>query len=120
MTGTGFARMATVNASTKRMSTVNGTSGLAGTSITHLVSLYVTPPCALSTPVSARSDVTMIGPMLDNPFELLQSFCEGDPDVVKGDTLVIAGKDYEVAFVEDWSFKTDHRLRFILHKPDDR
>lgn len=120
MTGTGFARLTTINASTKRMSTVNGTSGLAGSSATYIASIYVTPPAALSTPVSARSDITMLGPILENPFELLQSFVEGSPDIEKGDVLVVAGREHEVAFVEDWTFRTDIRKRLILHRADIR
>lgn len=120
MTGTGFRKIANVVATTKRMSSVNGTSGLAGTSGAYLTGLYVTPPVPLSTPVSARNDVTMLSPILEDPFEMMQSFCEGNPDVKKGDTLIAASKSYKVAFVEPWNFRNDLRLRMILHKPDER
>jgi len=120
MPGSGFARIANILASTKRMSTVNGTSGLAGTSGTYLASLYVTLPVPLSTPVSARNDVTMVSPILENPFELLQSFAEGNPDVRKGDILIVNGIEHPIAFVEDWSFQGDMRIRMMLERPDSR
>jgi hypothetical protein len=75
---------------------------------------------ALSTPVSARNDVTMQSPILQEPYELLQAFAGSSPDVKKGDILVIGGKDYPVAFVEDWPFEGDQRVRIMLEKPDKR
>lgn len=120
MTGSGFSRLAKVLASTHRMSTLNGTTGKGGTSGDYLTGLYVTPPVPLSTPVSARNDVTMVSPILENPFELLQSFVEGDPDIKKGDVLVISGREHPVAFVEDWTFHNDQRLRLILERPDEK
>lgn len=119
MTGTGFRRIANVSATTKRMSSINGTTGLAGTSGPYLTGLYVTPPVPLSTPVSARNDITMLSPILENPFELLQSFIEGAPDIKKGDTLIVYGKAHKISFIEDWSLHNDHRLRLILERPDE-
>lgn len=121
MTGTGFRKIANVAASTRRMSTVNGTTGLAGTSGSpYLTNLYITRPAPLSTPVSARNDVTMLSPILEDPFEMMQTYIEGNPDIKKGDTVVALGEEYPVAFVEPWNFRSDLRLRLILHKPDDR
>lgn len=100
------------------MSSVSG--GKAGVSEAYLTGVRIIPPSPISTPMSARLDVTLTSPILKEPYELLQTFAEGHPDVVKGDILVINGKDYPVSFVEDWSFRNDIRLRIMLENPDIR
>lgn len=116
--GSSFSRMATVVASTKRMASMQ--AGSAGSSGVHLSQLMVYPISPMSTAMSARMDITLLTPVLDEPYEVMQTFAEGSPDVRKGDVLVVAGKDYPISFVEDWSFRNDRRIRIILEQPDRR
>ncbi len=90
---TAFSRMATVTASTKR--TV-ASSGKITAPTTSIASLAITPLYPVDPDLKQRL-------ALQTPHELLQAFTEGTPDVREGDVLVVAGVDYPIKSVADWS-----------------
>ena len=104
-----FTLMATVTGSTKRTPAVS--SGKFGVAVENIASLK----CFPLDPVSAEI-ATRMG--LDTPLELLQTFVEGGLDIVEGDILTVAGKDYPIKAVSDWLWREDNAnyLRLILEQ----
>jgi hypothetical protein len=88
-----FDRQLTVTASTKRSPGVS--NGKRGEPVTHLATLKCSPLDPVSADIAKRV-------ALQTPHEVLQSFIGGD-DVREGDILTVAGKDYPIRSVEDWS-----------------
>lgn len=90
---TTFTLMATVTASTKRTPAIS--SGRFGAAATNIASLSCFPLDPVSAEIAARMG-------LGTPHELLQTFVEGGLDIVEGDILTVASKDYPIKAVEDW------------------
>ena len=85
MSSPAFARQLTVTASTKRPpAPVNGKRGAP---VAHLSTVSITPLTAVSIDTATR-----IG--LDTPYNLLQTFAEGDDDIADGDDLTPADGAY--------------------------
>ncbi len=85
MSSPAFTRQLTVNASTKRPPAISG--GKRGEMVVNLSSVNVTPLTAVSIDTATR-----IG--LDTPYNLLQTFAEGDTDIADGDELTPADGAY--------------------------
>jgi len=101
MTDSSFAYMATVKASTKRP------SSLSSGPVTNLTNLKCIPRAPVDTVTRQRPD-------LQTPHMLYETFFQGNPDIKKGDLLVIDSVDYPVKNVEPWPWGTDTRLRVFF------
>jgi len=105
-----FQRLLTLTVSTKR-ATVDGTTHKKGLPTTFLSGLKATPLDPAQTDVVLRMG-------LASPQQLLQTFVEGNYDIVHGDVLnvtsvdkgiatpyTIVGKDYPVQGVESFQWR---------------
>lgn len=103
-----FTRLASVTASTKRLPAVS--SGKAGAPATQIASLACTP----LTPVANASEWReTLG--IKTLVNLLQTFTQGDLDIITGDVLVIGTKEYPVRFVNEYNFaRFDVRRQLIV------
>ena len=101
MTDRSFAFIATVTASTKRASSL--TSG----PVAYLTNLKCIPRAPVDTTTRQRPD-------LQTPHMLFETFFQDDPDIKKGDLLVIDSVEYPVKNVEPWPWGTDTRLRVFF------
>ena len=104
-----FTLMATVSASTKRTPAVSNSK--FGTAASSIASLSCFPLDPVNAEIAARMG-------LDTPHELLQTFVEGGLDIVEGDILTVASKDYPIKAVEDWYWREDsaNYQRLILEQ----
>ena len=82
-----FARLATVNASTKRAPAM--VAGKRGAAVLYLANLKITPLDSVSAEVMQRL-------ALDTPHEVLTCFAAGQPDITEGDALLVAGVEYPI------------------------
>ena len=98
MGSAGFARFATVTASTKRPPAIAG--GKRGSPATNVESLSCTPLDPVDPELRER-----LG--LETPHELLQTFVEDGVDIKEGDLLVVGGTEYPVRAVADWNWPPD-------------
>ena len=101
----GFARMATIVAGTLRPPVITG--GKRGTLTVHLVDIRVTP----LDPVDPETRQRLA---LQTPQELLQSFADGDLDILEGDVLVVAGVEYPVRNAAEWRWRGSQFVHLIL------
>jgi len=88
----GFSKMATVTASTKRAPGI--TSGKRGAPATNVLSLRCTPLDPVDAELRQR-----LG--LQTPHELLQCFTE-ETDVREGDVLVVGATEYPIRSCAEW------------------
>lgn len=102
-----FAKMATVACSTKRPPAFSGTK--RGDPTTSLTGLYCTP----LDPIDAELRNM---PVLESPYEALQTFLQGNPDINEGDRLVVGSAEYAIRAVEDWVWRSDTYRRLILEE----
>ena len=101
MTDGSFAYFTTIRAGTKR-------AGLTSGYATNLVELKCTP----LTPVNAE---TINRLSLKTPHTVSETFFQGNPDIKKGDLLVVDSVEYPIKAVEQWPWQmTDTRLRVIV------
>ena len=109
-TSPSFSRMASQTASTKRHGTMNTTTGKAGSPSTNLASISCTP---LSPADSGGELRNMLH--IDTMMDLLETFVQGNLDIITGDILVIALKEYPIRHVQSWPFaRLDVRLRLVV------
>jgi hypothetical protein len=110
MTTATFSKIASVVASTKRAPDVNVTTGKAGAPVIFIDYLECFPPVSVSSPMEWRETL-----QLKTLVNLLETYVQGDLDIIAGDVLTINGKDYPVRFVNTlpWGRK-DTRLQLIL------
>ena len=105
----GFSRMATVTASTKRAPAVSG--GKRGAPTTNLTGLKVTPLDPVDPELRQRL-------ALDTPHELLQTFVEkvdgSSMDIREGDILVVGTTEYPIRAVAEWVYRNGVYLQLIL------
>ena len=100
-----FDRMATVTASTKRSAGI--ASGLEAGYVENIASLKCFPLDPLDPNMS--SGVKGLG-----WHETLQTFTEGDLDIVEGDLLVVATVEYPIRAVAEWTWKdTEYKHLFV-------
>jgi len=104
-----FARMASVTASTKRMSAVS--SGLSGDLALSISSFK----CLPLDPVTAEV-AQMAG--IGNFAELLQTMCEGGLDILEGDVLYVGSASYKIRAAAQWHWgpSDSNTLRLILEE----
>jgi len=104
-----FAELASVTASTKRSGGI--ASGLEAAYAENIASLK----CLPLDPVSA--DVVQSIPSLSF-MESLQTAVEGGLDILEGDILVVAGTEYPIRAIEDWTWPPDAKVYQILYLED--
>ena len=110
MTTASFTRVARVTANTKRAPVIS--SGKAGTPASNLTGIKITEPVLADDAKELRETYGLA--TLAN---IMQCFCQGDLDIITGDTLSIpsgtwAG-DYPIRLVQSWPFGGDIRKRLI-------
>ena len=103
--GSGVRRFLTVAASSKRAPPLSG--GKRGPAVTHLTGLLCTPLDPVDSDLRQRLQI-------QTPHELLQTFVEGSVDVKEGDFFAVAGTDYPVRQVEEWSWRGSAYRRLVL------
>jgi hypothetical protein len=109
MTSLNFSRIATVTASTERAPTI--ASGKRGDSAEEVASLSCTPLDPLDPDIQMQFGTTA-------PMELLQTFVQGDVDIIEGDVLVVSSTSYRVRSAGEWTWPTDSEtyLHLILEE----
>lgn len=105
-----LAKLTTVSCSTKRPPALSG--GKRAAPAENLTGL-------LCTPLDPLDPETQYQMQLETPMTLLQTFLEGDPDIKRGDTLVVSSTDYPIRAVESWPFRDDVFLKLIIEVKDD-
>lgn len=105
-----FSRMATVSCSTKRPPALSG--GKRGVPAENLTGLTCTPLDPVDPETAYRLEI-------ETPHTLLQTFIQGDPDIKRGDVLVVSSTDYPIRAVSDWTWKDDVFVHLILENLDD-
>ena len=99
-----FAALATISCSTKRATIVGGKRSAPTTNLTGLL-------CTPLDPVDPELRRRM---QLETPYEILQTFITGDPDIVEGDVLVVGSSEYPIRAVGDWTWRsTVYRHLFL-------
>lgn len=103
-----FTRLASTTASTKRVPVI--VDGKAGAPATSISSLKCTPPAPVSNTLEWRETL-----QIKTLVSLLQTFVQGDLDIVAGDTLIIGSKEYPIRFVSSLPFgRFDTRRQLII------
>ena len=107
-----FTRLAIITASTKREVAPDAVTGKAGAPVTNIASLVCTPLIALDNMTTLQWRETLGLKTLVN---LLETFTQGDLDIITGDTLVIGSAEYPIRFVNEWPFaRLDIRHQLII------
>jgi hypothetical protein len=101
MTDYSFAAMTTTVATTKRA----GLSGFAA----YLPGFLVTPLAPVDAETRQRLEI-------NTPHVTWEVSMQGNPDIKKGDKLIISGVEYPIYHVEKWPWlpSDDIRLRIIV------
>lgn len=114
MTSPSFTRTARVTANTKRPPVIS--SGKAGQPVTNLTGIKVTEP-VLADDAKELRETYQLGTLTN----IMQCFCQGDLDIITGDTLSIPSGtytgDYPIRIVQAWPFSGDIRKRLIFEAP---
>lgn len=100
-----FDRMATVSASTKRSSGIVG--GLEAGYVENIASLKCTP----LDPIDPNLTPGVKGLAWH---ETLQTFTEGNLDIVEGDLLVVATVEYPIRAVAEWTWRGVTEYKHIM------
>ncbi len=101
-----FAKEATIACSTKR-SAVNSNTSKAPTPAPYLANLKCTPLDPVFDDIRERA-------MVETPYVMLQTFIEGDRDILPGDALVVGGKDYPIKSCVKWDWRGSRYLHLQL------
>lgn len=112
MSSASFTRMATVTASTKRPPALDA-DGMRGEPATNIASLMCTPLDPADSQ-RARDLAFRLRQELDSPFEILQTFVDASLDIVEGDVLVVALKEYPIRGVDPWAWRGSTYLHLLL------
>lgn len=91
---TSFASMATESMTTQREPDYAG--GKIGNPVDHLTTAV---PCLPVMPLTIEVAASL---NVENPFEVCETYVDGDIDVKEGDLATIAGQEYQVFSVGDW------------------
>lgn len=100
-----FTRWAVVDCSTKRAAAIAG--GKRGVPAENLTGLKCTPLDIVDADVAARSGVS-------SPHELLQTFIEGNNDILNGDLLTVDSTDYPIKSIADWTHWRDGQWKHLI------
>lgn len=103
-----FERFATVSASTKR-SPSRDVNKLVGLAVANIASLMCTPLDPLRGEIDFR-------PELEAPHELLQTFVDGDLDIVEGDILVVGSEEHLIRIADPWEWRGSSFLHLIIEQ----
>lgn len=105
-TSASFAQLEAGTAAIRRkIAMVAGKRGTAGTSATYNV-----------LPLMPVDPETRLQLGLDSSVEFLQTFIQGDPDVIKGDVLVKGKILYPIRYVGRWPINNDIRTHLVIEK----
>jgi hypothetical protein len=102
----GFSRMATVTASTKRAPAISG--GKRGAPATQVAALRCTP----LDPVDPELHQQVA---LGTPMELLQTFT-AETDIREGDVLVVGSTEYPIRACEEWTWRGGAYRRLVVEE----
>lgn len=104
-----FPEFATVSANTKRAPAISG--GKRGTPTANLTSLNITPLDPVDPELRERLN-------LKAEHELLQTFIEDADDatidILEGDLLTVAGTDYPIRSVAEWTWEDGVYYRLVV------
>ena len=89
----------------RKQDMVGGKRGTAGTSAVFDV-----------LPLMPVDSDTRVQLGLDSGMMFLQTFIQGNPDVIKGDILVRSGRIYPIRYVGKWPINGDLRLHLIIEE----
>ncbi len=103
MGSSSFARLATLTCSIKRLSPIPAT-GKRDVATTNLSGLRCTP----LDPVDAEIRATVV---LTKPYQALQTYIEGDYDLVETDVLVVGSDEYLIRAVGRWTWPAGDGVR---------
>lgn len=95
----------TVSASTKRAPAISG--GKRGEPVTNIASILCTPLDPIDSDTARRLN-------LDTPYKILETYVEGDLDIMDGDHLIVGSKDYPIRATEKWSWRKTKYIRLFL------
>jgi len=101
----GFTRLLTVTASTLRPPDM--VSGKRGVPTSKLSSVLITPLVPVDSNTRQRLN-------LGTPVDIMQTFCDGNPDIEAGDDLVVSSRTHPIKYVEKWPYMGAIRLRIIV------
>lgn len=104
-----FTHLATVTASTKRSPDIDLTTKKAGDATTWIASLK----CTRLIPVG-NSDELQKMLQLETFVQLLETYVQDGLDIITGDFLVVATKEYPVRLTQPFPFGNEQRLRIVL------
>jgi len=115
LSSSGFASKCTILASVVGEPPLTG--GVSGTAPIAITTLMVTPIVPIpEVRVQSRNAST---PVLEAPFEYLQTYAAGTHPIEKGQTLLVNDVAYPITNVEVWPVANDVRVRLILQRIDD-
>lgn len=102
----------TVSATTKRNTDLGG--GKRGAAVTHLIGLAITPLWPLSGETVRLLGIT--GGQLRELKECYHVPAAGValPDVAEGDVLVVAGAEYPISYVSEWTDSAAPSLHIVV------
>jgi len=104
----GLTRMANVTASTKRKV------------YDAALKVYTAPSVKLTglsiTPLDWVGQKEIENLQIEVPVNLLQTFIEGDHDIVEEDFLVVSGADYQVRLVQEWVWHNTQYMHVYVEK----
>lgn len=106
----GLTRLATETCDTKRPPAI--ASGKRGAPASHLTGLRCTPLDPVDPETRYRLEI-------ETPHTLLQTFIAGDPDIKRGDVLVMGSAEYPIRAVSDWKWRQDVFVHLIVEDLDD-
>jgi hypothetical protein len=107
MPGRSFERFLTVTASTKRPPAL--VAGKRGAPVTNLATLLI----GEFQPTSPEIVATMV---FDGAHDILTTYCDGAADVLEGDLLTVAGKDYPVRVVAHLKYRRLNMLELRVEE----
>ena len=102
-----FEELTTLTGSTTRSPDISG--GKRGTPAANLSGLSLTPLDPVDPELAQRLH-------LDTPHELLQTFVEGDLDILEGDILVVDSVEYPIRSVAKWEWKDTYFCRLVIEE----
>ncbi len=102
-----FQNLATLTIGTKRPAKVTSSTGLRGTPTTKLSSQKATPLYTVSPEIRQQL-------ALNTPYVLLETFVEGNLDIIAGDVLTVGSSEYPIKSISIIPFRGDTRLRLIV------
>ncbi len=102
-----FQKLATLTIGTKRPAKVTAATGLRGAPAAKLSGQKATPLSTVEPEIRRQL-------ALDTPYVLLETYVEGNPDILAGDVLTVGAAEYPIKSISVIPFRGDIRLRLIV------